>query len=83
MNLNKPLAIRVKATMITDLHYTGAISLQDLIDDGYLSESEVGDQTSIEVALYQYARQLDGGEFVEKEGISGGWTIDSAQFTQQ
>lgn len=83
MNLNESLPIRVKATMETELEYTGVVTLQELIDNGHLSESEVDDQSCIDDALNRYAKELDGGEFVEREGLSGYWTIDSAQFVNE
>ena len=82
MNLNESLPIRVNATMQTELEYTGVITLQDLIESGHLSPSEADDQSCIYDALNRYAKELDGGEFVEREGLSGNWTIDSAQFVE-
>jgi hypothetical protein len=83
MNLNKPMPFIARATMTTDLEYTGHVTLQRLIDSNYLRQSEIGDEKAILAALHQYSKDLDGGEFVESEGSSGSWSIEGVDFVDQ
>ncbi|MEZ9701572.1 hypothetical protein AB4455_06465 [Vibrio sp. 10N.261.46.E12] len=81
MNYQTSIPLVVKATMTSDLEYKGTVTIQDLIEQHYLDESEVNNNDSIESAIKNYSKDLDGGEFIEKEGYSGSWTIDSVDFS--
>lgn len=80
MDLNQPMPFIANATMTTTLVYEGKVTLQELIDSKYLKSSEVNDKQAIRVALYQYSKDLDGGEFVAREDALGGWSLDDAEF---
>lgn len=77
MNNLKAIPLVVKATMTTELEYKGTVTIQDLIEEQYLTESEATNKESVERAINRYSKFLDGGEFIEREGNSGSWTIDS------
>ena len=81
MNNLKAIPLVVKATMTTEIEYKGTVTIQDLIEQHYLDESEVNNNDSIESAIKNYSKDLDGGEFIEKEGYTGSWTIDSIDFS--
>ncbi|USD59035.1 hypothetical protein J4N45_10885 [Vibrio sp. SCSIO 43140] len=80
-DLNKPMSFVAKAVMTTELEYKGSVTLQDLIEMDYLEEGDVQNQEAVNRALYLYSKDLDGGYFVEREGMnSEGWHLDNASF---
>lgn len=81
-DINEPLSFVTKAIMRTELEYTGSISLLELIEMGYLDEGDVQNQEAIDRAIFSYSKNLDGGEFVEREGMSSGWDVVSTSLTQ-
>lgn len=78
LDLDKELPITVTVTSESFLTYNGKVSLNTLIDSGYLKADETTDQLSVQSALNQYAKSLDGGEFQSNDTAT--WEIDSAQF---
>lgn len=78
LDLDKELPITVTVTSESFLTYNGKVSLNTLIDSGYLNADETTDQVSIQAALNQYAKSLDGGEFQSNDTAT--WEIDSAEF---
>lgn len=80
-DLNEPMSFVAKAVMSTELEYKGSVTLRELIEMDYLIEGDVQNQDAINKALNLYAKDLDGGCFVERKGMfSGGWDVDSASF---
>ncbi|CAH6938167.1 conserved hypothetical protein [Vibrio chagasii] len=81
MNNQRAIPLVVKATMTTELEYKGTVTIQDLIEEQYLNENEATNKESVERAINRYSRFLDGGEFIEREGNSGSWTVDRVDYS--
>lgn len=80
MKLNKPMSFIAIATMTTEVEYIGHVTLQELIDGHYLDSANISDEKFIFAALRKYSKDLDGGDFVEREGGLGSWNVDIVSF---
>ncbi|ELP6118950.1 hypothetical protein QTV43_000063 [Vibrio vulnificus] len=83
MDLNAPVSFVAKATMTTYLEYKGNVTLQELIEGGYLESSTASDDKAVQEAINQYSQNLDGGEFVKSPKHDGDWSLDSVQVLEK
>lgn len=82
-DLNKPMKFIALATMTTNLEYKGEVTLQSLIEDGYLDASDVNDSKEVRGALNQYSKDLGGELFTKPEGSTSDWATYDANFLEE